>query len=189
MKFALIALVAAVAAETKTLSLGGAAPTAAEAQTAATTADPKATKKSGIVHEKWEKTQNGVHTQFEATFDKDNKTMTSQMRKTWEEYFMYAFKQKGMPEKDANGVELPSCATAQECNQNGQKSMCCVNTVLHHTATGTKDINYRCMTKAVIDSNVDMKLGDFEVHMNCVGSGAQFLTLGGAAILVASSLY
>jgi hypothetical protein len=111
------------------------------------------------------------------------------MRKTWEDYFMYAFKQKGMPEKTANGVVLPSCSTAQECNEDGKKSMCCVNTVLHHTATGTKDINYKCMTKAVIDINTNLKLGDFEVHMNCVGSGAKFLALGGAAVLVASSLY
>jgi hypothetical protein len=117
--------------------------------------------------------------------------MTSHMRKTWEDYFMYAFKQKGMPEKTADGVVLPSCSTAQECNENGKKSMCCVNTVLHHPGTGTKDINYKCMTKAVIDSNVDMKLGDFEVHMSCVGpvSGAKFLTLGATAILAAASLY
>ena len=107
------------------------------------------------------------------------------MRKTWEDYFMYAFKQKGMAENSA----VASCTTAQECNDSGKKSMCCVNTVLHHKSTGTKDINYRCMTKAVIDVNTTMKLGNFEVTMNCVGSGAKFLTLGGAAILVASSLY
>ena len=188
MKFALIALVAVAAAETKTLSLTGAAPSAAAAKTAAPAAKD-ATKKSGVTTSKWEQTKNGVTTKFEGTFDKDNKTMSSEMRKTWEEYFYYAFKSKGMPEKNANGVAIPTCSTAQECNSSGKKSMCCVNTVLHHTASSTKDVNYRCMTKAVIDSNVDMKLGDFEVHMNCVGSGAKFLTLGAASILVAASLY
>ena len=34
-----------------------------------------------------------------------------------------------------------------------------------------------------------MTLGDLEVHMNCVGSGASFLSLEAAAILVAASLY
>merc|ERR1719263_980309 len=139
MKFAIIALIATVAAETKTLSLGGAAPSPADAKTADPSKDPKENK--NITTEKWEMTKDGVTTQYEAQFD------------------------------------------------NGKKSMCCVNTILHHKASGTKDINYRCMTKAVIDSNVDMKLGDFEVHMNCVGSGAKYLTLGGVAILVASSLY
>ena len=46
------------------------------------------------------------------------------------------------------------------------------------------------MTKSVIDSNVDTKIGNFEVHMKCVGSGASALTVGAAALLVvASSLY
>merc|ERR1719446_1024995 len=164
MKFAIIALIATVAAETKTLSLGGAAPPSP--------ADAKDNK--NITTEKWEMTKDGVTTKYEAQFDKENKSMKSQMRKTWEDYFMYAFKQKNM----ADDGTQPSCATAQECNTNGHKSMCCVNTVLHHKASGTKDINYRCMTKAVIDANVEMKLGDFEVHMDCVGSGAKHLTLG-----------
>ena len=189
MKFALIALVATVAAETKTLALGGAAPSPADAKTVdPVKTDPKA-EKSGVSTTSYTTTKDGVTTTFNGTFDKENKTMSSQMRKTWEDYFMYAFKSKGMPEKNANGLVLPSCSTAQECNEGGKKSMCCVNTILHHKATGTKDINYRCMTKAVIDSNVDMKLGDFEVVMNCVGSGAQSLTLGVAAVLVAASLY
>merc|ERR1719263_2270114 len=183
MKFAIIALIATVAAETKSLALGGAAPSPADAKTADPSKDPKENK--NITTEKWEMTKDGVTTQYEAQFDKENKSMKSQMRKTWEDYFMYAFKQKNM----ADDGTSPSCSTAQECNSNGKKSMCRVNTILHHKASGTKDINYRCMTKAVIDSNVDMKLGDFEVHMNCVGSGAKYLTLGGAAILVASSLY
>ena len=187
MKFALIALVATVAAEQKSLSLTGAAPAPADAKL--TTTAKTASKKSGVTTTKSTTTKNGVTTEFEGTFDKDNKTMTTQMRKTWEDYFMYAFKQKGMPEKTADGVVLPSCSTAQECNEGGKKSMCCVNTILHHKGSGTKDINYRCMTKAVVDSNVDMTLGSFEVHMNCVGSGAKFLSLGGAAILVAASLY
>ena len=188
MKFALIALVAIAAAETKTLALGGKAPSPADAKTADPATTVTKTEKDGVTHTKSETTRNGVKTEFEATFDKDNKTMTSQMRKTWEDYFMYAFKQKGMPEDSKYGTSH-LCSTAQECNDSGKKSMCCVNTVLHHKATGTKDINYRCMTKAVIDSNVDMNRGDFEVHMNCTGSGAKFLTLGGAAILVATSLY
>ena len=187
MKFALIALVATVAAEQKSLSLTGATPPAPANAKLTTTA--KTAKKSGVTTTKSTTTKNGVTTEFEGTFDKDNKTMTTQMRKTWEDYFMYAFKQKGMPEKTAKGVVLPSCSTAQECNEGGKKSMCCVNTILHHKGSGTKDINYRCMTKAVVDSNVDMTLGNFEVHMNCVGSGAKFLSLGGAAILVAASLY
>jgi hypothetical protein len=56
MKFALIALVAVVAAETKTLSLTGVAPSPADSKTVdpdTKNADTK-DKKSGVTTEKWE---------------------------------------------------------------------------------------------------------------------------------------
>ena len=69
---------------------------------------------------------------------------------------------------------------------------CCVNTVLYHRASNTKDINYRCMTRAIVDANVNMKMGDFEVTMHCIGkvrSGAMALAGASVASLVAMTLY
>ena len=192
MKFITIALIAAVAADTTSLELNG-AKTNDKAATVApkdvkTSKDEK--KKEGPTTVKWEKTKNGVKKNYNATYDKENKTMVSEMRKTWENYFEYAFKSKGIKEGDVDGTDLPSCSSAQECGDSGKKQVCCVNTVLHHKASGTKDINYKCMTKAVVDANVDMTLGDFDVKMKCVGSGAKFLSVGTvAAAFIATTLY
>ena len=59
---------------------------------------------------------------------------------------------------------------------------CCVNTVLLHPATGTQDVQYRCMSKAVVDSNIDFQLGDFSVNMKCIGSGAAALAVGASML-------
>ena len=189
MKFITIALIAAVAAETTNLNLNGKTSKTAAAAPTASDSKTKKSDKKGPTTVKWEKEKNGVTEKYNAVYDKENKTMVSEMRKTWENYFEYAFKTKGIKEGDMDGTELPSCSSAQECGDSGKKQVCCVNTVLHHKASGTKDINYKCMTKAVVDANVDMTLGDFEVHMNCVGSGASFLSVGTAAILIATTLY
>ena len=183
MKFITIALIAAVAANDTKLDLTTPAPKVADAKT--TTGD-----KNGPTTVKWEKEKNGVTQKYNAVYDKENDTMTSHMRKTWENYFEYAFKTKGIKEGDAATGDFPTCSSAQECGDSGKKQVCCVNTVLHHKASGTKDINYKCMTKAVVDANVDMTLGDFEVSMKCVGSGAQYLTVGAAAVaMIASTIY
>ena len=64
MKFALIALIVAVAAESKTLNLTGAGPSPSTFKNVEpVTTDTKA-KKSGVTTEKWEMTKDGVNTKF-----------------------------------------------------------------------------------------------------------------------------
>ena len=106
MKFITIALIAAVAAETSTIDLKG-DKTATVAPKDAKTKDSK----KGPTTVKWEKTKNGKTTNYNATYDKENKTMVSEMRKTWENYFEYAFKTKGIKEGDVDGTDLPSCSS------------------------------------------------------------------------------
>ena len=49
---------------------------------------------------------------------------------------------------------------------------------------------YRCMTKSLINANIDLQIEDFSVNMKCVGSGAKMLAVGAsAAAMVALSLY
>ena len=113
MKFITIALIAAVAADTKNLDLK--TKTADKAVVAPTAADSKTTKdadKKGPTTVKWTKERNGVKKSYNATYDKENKTMVSEMRKTWENYFEYAFKTKGIKEGDVDGTDLPSCSSS-----------------------------------------------------------------------------
>ena len=66
---------------------------------------------------------------------------------------------------------------------------CCVSATMHHKASGTKDSMYRCMTKAVAESNIDMKLADFEVSMKCMGKNSAAMLGASIATLAAMTLY
>lgn len=107
-----------------------------------------------------------------------------EMRKKFSDYFEYAMDAKGV----AANTTIPTCSTTQECADGGMMTKCCVTATLHHKNTGTKDSMYRCMTKAVADSNVDMKLADFEVSMKCLGNSAAMLGAS-VATLAAMTLY
>merc|ERR1712127_619476 len=116
MKFITIALIAAVAADTTSLDLKDKTPKASDSKT---TKDAKDEKKKGPTTVKWEKTRGDVHEKYNAVYDKENDTMVSEMRKTWENYFEYAFKSKGIKDGEAN--DLPSCSSTQECGDSGKK--------------------------------------------------------------------
>ena len=171
MKFSLIALVATVAAAEEKLDLS------------------KPSTDPNVKNVHYTSSKNGVEKVYTAQYNKEDHTMISEMRKKFDDHFQYAFKAKGVKDDDLASMNLPQCSSSQECGDTGDKQMCCVNTVLHHPDSGISDVNYKCMTKGVVDSNVDTKIGNFEVHMKCVGSGASALTLGGAALLIASTLY
>ena len=64
MKFALIALVVAVAAESKTLKLTGAGPSPTTFKSAEPVKTDTKTKKSGVTTTKWEMDKDGVNTTF-----------------------------------------------------------------------------------------------------------------------------
>ena len=111
MKFITIALIAAVAADTSSLDLNK-KKTADKAAVAPTAADAKKDgDKKGPTTVTWSKERNGVMEKYNAVYDKENKTMTSHMRKTWEDYFEYAFKTKGVKEGDMDSSDMPSCSS------------------------------------------------------------------------------
>ena len=117
--------------------------------------------------------------------DPESKNKIHEMRQTWRDYFLYAFEAKNV----TDSVQVAECSTETECDNSGKLSQCCVSAVLHHKASGTQDIMYRCMTKAVAQTNLNMQIADFEVNMKCVGSGAQLLAVGASALLVAQTLF
>ena len=112
-------------------------------------------------------------------------TVLSTMRRKYRDYFAYSFKAKNVTNEEA-GLIIAECDTSSDCGDSGETQHCCVNTVLRHPATNTQDIQYRCMTKNVVNANVDLELGDFSVQMKCMGSGAATLfgsVIGAAAVM------
>ena len=108
-----------------------------------------------------------------------------EMRKKFTDYFEYALEAKGV----ASNTTIPTCSTTQECADGGMMTKCCVSATMHHKASGTKDSMYRCMTKAVAESNIDMKLADFEVNMKCMGKNSAAMLGASIATLAAMTLY
>ena len=110
------------------------------------------------------KNARGVISEGTIVKDKAAGKKISEMRHKFKDYFNYSFKAKGLPEKATDDtMEVPECSTSQECEDSGKMQKCCVNTVLYHRASKTKDVNYRCMTRAVVDANINLKISDFEV--------------------------
>ena len=122
-------------------------------------------------------------------YNETTHTKVNEMRRKYDDYFSYAFEAKNITMDEGDAL-IAECSTTQECSDSNEMNQCCVNTVLRHPATGTEDIHYRCMTKSVVDANIDFSLGDFKVNMKCVGSGAAYLAAGASMLsLSAMGLY
>ena len=117
--------------------------------------------------------------------DEQTGMKVNEMRRTWEDYFFYAFSAKSV----SSELTVAECSTSQECDNSGEMTQCCVSTSLYHPATDTQDIMYRCMTKTVANANINMQLDDFSVNMKCVKGGAQMLAVGASAAALALSLF
>ena len=119
--------------------------------------------------------------------DVDTSSKIKEMRYTWSKYFYYAFEAKNVTDE----VAAAECSTGNDCDNSGAATQCCVSAAMHHEASNTQDIVYRCMTKSVTHKDRDfrMSLGDFTVNMQCIGSGASFLAMGASAALVAQSMF
>ena len=137
----------------------------------------------------WDFTSDKKNVTTKFYHDPETKTMIEEMRQKWDDYFFYSFQAKNVTE-EAAAILTNECSTSQECSDSAETTQCCVNTVLNHPATGTKDIMYRCMTKSVVNANINMELGDFQVNMKCMGSAASALAVGASLVsVVAASLY
>ena len=115
----------------------------------------------------------------------DSQNKIKEMRKKFTDYFEYAMEAKGV----ADTTQVPTCSTSQECADGGMMTKCCVTTVLHHKASGTKDAMYRCMTKAVAEANIDFQRADFSVNMKCLGKDAAAMIGASIATIAAFTLY
>ena len=112
--------------------------------------------------------------------------MIKEMRRQYRNYFVYSVDAKGVA---ANMVDntLLDCDVNTDCGNSGNEAQCCVHTELFHAASNTKDIHYKCMTKKMAHANMDIQLGDMQVKMRCLGSGATYLALTAVTTAAAMS--
>ena len=118
-------------------------------------------------------------------FNPDTNTTISEMRRKYEDYFAYSFEAKNVTNDVATNL-IAECSTSTECDNSNEMTQCCVNTVLLHSATGTQDVQYRCMSKGAVDANIDMQLGDFKVNMKCIDSGAAYLAVSASMVTLSA---
>ena len=110
------------------------------------------------------------------------------MRRTFDDYFTYAYEGHLIPDDELSTV--PQCTLDTECGDGGEVAKCCVRSVLKHKVDETNEIYYRCMTKKVAEANINMSIGPIEANMKCVGSGAKALLASASALtLAAMTLY
>ena len=57
-----------------------------------------------------------------------------------------------------------------DCGNSGYRTKCCAKTVMYDPETDTKDVNYRCMNRGMVQGDVRMIMGDFQLEMHCMGS-------------------
>ena len=110
------------------------------------------------------------------------------MRMMFDDYFEFERKEKNLP-GDAPENE---CRYDDECVASGYGSQCCSKTVMYDPETDTKDVTYKCMSKATVNYQVSMVIGDYNLDMECASESGALALAGGvatAAALAAMTLF
>ena len=184
MKFATLLLIAPALASAQEV-----APTAAPEVTTTSVPEPETTvlKQPKVTEftfndgnvSKWERRTYNPNT---------NSTTKESLREIFDKEFSYAF--EGHRVTDLEAENMPECILDTECGNGGRTTQCCVRSMLKHKVDNTNDVYYRCMSKAVAEANVTMSIGQLDVNMQCIGSGAQKLVAAASAFtLAAMTLY
>ena len=114
---------------------------------------------------------------------KDGKYYKEQMKK-FDKYFYYAIDAKNM----VVGDEKAQCKLASDCGDKGT-TKCCVNALMKGKKDGTQHQTYRCMTKSLVDLNIDYTVDDMTVSMRCTNAYAMGASLAISAAAIAATLY
>ena len=115
--------------------------------------------------------------------------MIKETIKKFDDFFYYAMDAKnlklGSPEKQ--------CELDSQCGAEGEDTKCCVSAVFRNKENEKQHEMFRCMNKAVVFANMDMKMNDHSISMRCQKStGAAYMAAtfaASAATLAAYTLY
>ena len=108
-------------------------------------------------------------------------TEAMEMKTEGHDYFNYLLEISNIDQS----VELYSCNTNTDCGDSGYFTKCCSKSVMRDPTMGTKDVQYRCMNRGLVEGSFEMQMGDYSVEFSCMGSGAAKLM--GTAVLMATA--
>lgn len=111
--------------------------------------------------------------------DKKNAKYYKEEMKKFDKYFYYAIDAKNMEV----GSDKAQCKLDTDCGKENEKNKCCVNALMK-TKDGKQHQTYRCMTKSLVDLNIDYTVDDMTVSMRCSNA----YTMGAAVAVSAATL-
>ena len=118
---------------------------------------------------------------------KDTTSKITEMRNKFTDYFAYEFKAMNITSADAAQIDA-QCNLNSDCSDSNEVQKCCVHTTMYHKDTDTKDVSYKCMSKGLVKSNIDLTLGDFSVDMKCMSGAVALATAVASVAAVTATL-
>lgn len=106
------------------------------------------------------------------------------MKTKFDDYFNYGL---DIMRADSD-LDEPVCALDSECGDNGFFTKCCSKVVMYDPRSNVKDVSYRCLNKGILPGSVNMQLGDFNLQMQCLESGALKMVAGAVAASTLAAL-
>lgn len=118
--------------------------------------------------------------------DKHDKQYIKRTTKKFDNYFLYAIESKNLE----IGSEQGQCKIDADCGDSGYVTKCCSQAILKDAKTGKQHENFRCMTRSVVNANMDLKINNMTVTMRCSNAVQMGVTFAAsAATLAALTLY
>ena len=121
--------------------------------------------------------------------DKKNRQMIKETIKKFDQFFYYAMDAKNLK----LGSEEKQCQLDSQCGDEGEDTKCCMSAVFRDKENEKQHEMFRCMNRAVVFANMDMKMNDHTISMRCQkATGAAYIAAtfaASAATLAAYTLY
>ena len=124
-----------------------------------------------------------INTQIENNNDTftTNTTFTTEAVVKFDKYFYYSIDNVNVK----NTSEVAHCQKTTQCNIDSPNDYCCANAIIRHPGTGQHTSLYRCINQRVADMNWQIRLGDMQISLRCLGvRGAVFIQSAVAAMTI-----
>ena len=112
-----------------------------------------------------------------------NATFTTEAIIKFDKYFLYSVDNYNVK----NTSDISQCQLETQCNRDTARfnNYCCANAIIRHPGTGQHTSIYRCINQRIADLNWNVRLGDMQISMRCLGvRGAVFIKTAVTALTI-----
>lgn len=110
-----------------------------------------------------------------------NTTFTTEAIIKFDKYFYYSIDNVNVK----NTSVVAHCQKETQCNIDSPNDYCCANAIIRHPGTGQHTSLYRCINQRVADMNWQVRLGDMQISLRCLGvRGAVFIKTAVTALTI-----